>query len=124
MKYTELRIGKIIRVKSSGVNKTVSCLLDNGRMYTKELLDGGEDFFEGVPLTTDILKAAGFFKQKETQYAKIYNMEAGTIFTINYVDGVFAPTTHGTEFRFVHQLQNLYFALFGQELDLTSILQD
>jgi hypothetical protein len=85
-----------------------------GEIYENESIKE----FSPIPLTEDWLVRFGFiFSNNQTQAKKYYN-ESGNIFGLNFVDGVYEFTWGATPIRFVHQLQNLYFALTGEELQL------
>lgn len=79
-------------------------------------------YHEPIPLTPEILEACGFVKRKEMFYKGEYCINIndrdvlvgsrGTIFNgdPNYGVGI------NYELKYLHQLQNLYFALTGEEL--------
>lgn len=87
----------------------------------------------GVPLTPEILESYGFVKS-ENQYSSsgyFYTLTIQTLDDINYYDTiVFA--SEGTwvkivaiqhiKFQYLHQLQNIYFALCGTELTKNGLL--
>jgi hypothetical protein len=73
-----------------------------------------EDFmklYDPIPLTEEWLLKFGFKidKQHECDFASI------GVFTISFRDNFFYDYTN---LKYVHQLQNLYFALTGEELTI------
>lgn len=73
-----------------------------------------------IPLTEEILLKLGFEKltsKKDGFLADTYTCKKGTSFIV-YFDGVRLSVSfwQGNEKKYVHQLQNLYFALTGEEL--------
>lgn len=82
-----------------------------------------ESQLEGVPLTPGILKAMGFI-WKSTDEGPQCEMK-GTDFVL-FDDGsvgvggwVYSDFVHvGNSAKFLHQLQNLFFALTGEELNI------
>lgn len=76
------------------------------------------DDFQPIPLTPEILKKAGFVKEG-LRYSKdwVYLWQDGNniVFALAEMQeaiGTFLPV------KFVHQLQNLYFAFTGEELEI------
>jgi hypothetical protein len=121
MKASELRIGNLLRDK---VTKTelkvikltekdiVTFVIDRSKF---PLQDGWG--IEPIPLTEEWLFKLGF----ETDHIEWWN---GIICLGIFKDGIYyLPTDQisfriGKEIEYVHQLQNLYFALTGEELIL------
>jgi len=109
----ELRIGNYIL--SDGIIVKVTGLSDEYRIWWKWHLGDNvynadndrEDQIDPIPLTMEILEKCGF---------------SGAWTTINGLDGnlmgVKLPELE-YEIKYVHQLQNLYFALTGNELNIT-----
>lgn len=118
MKPNELRIGNWIKEK-------------DGRLI--HIHDGfGIDHyeqFEPIPITPEILKQAGFDfipdwdypdRSKDDAFVKIPYIISETnnnVYGLSwYIAGIFASTP--TELIYLHQLQNLYFALTNEELQI------
>jgi hypothetical protein len=88
------------------------------------------DEFEPIPLTPEILEKCGFEKSKEEVYGeeylglKLYNgicryeicFFPGNTFTS--ISLFHKGELIGRTWEYLHQLQNLYFALTGQELNV------
>jgi hypothetical protein len=83
--------------------------------YIHELANNAQGRFEPIPLTEDWLVKFGFEKLQNNLYSKgrlTYHKTYGWKILENWVkkwSGV-------QELKYVHQLQNLYHALTGQEL--------
>lgn len=91
--------------------------------------DEGDYFFEPIPLSESILLKAGFEKidmsdQDETDDTIWYETEwpvIGVLTTCDKERGnyVFDENTDTLRIKYLHQLQNLFFALCGEELNIT-----
>jgi hypothetical protein len=74
------------------------------------------DFIECIPLTTEILEKCGFQKKDiffEKKPLGIYINTETIDIDVWYIGAVRLKTKH---LKYLHQLQNLYFALTGEEL--------
>ncbi len=118
IKESELRIGNLIlntagetvRVKNIQ-EKSINMLVDGDGVSGSYSLD----FFTGVPLTPEILEKCGFEK-RITDNILFYFHNCGYVDL--YVDGgKFISYHFKFEIKPLHQLQNLYFALTGNELE-------
>lgn len=115
----ELRLGNFIRYNEvfEGVfmepNEGQLTADDMVFIFESDLLETAEP----IPLTAEWLERAGFEREAETVW-RHKNSQHVYETTINeYVYRV--PGTSLTIIKYVHQLQNLYFALTNQELDFT-----
>ena len=130
MKANELRIGNWVEVYSDDGRY---CLLHEVDLIKEDGIGIGYDFdakysweeITPIPLTEEILLKAGFHKEHEFQDFYIFS-ESNWCFT-NTGDNLFYirdNTDLADEFGickkidYVHQLQNLYFALTGEELNI------
>lgn len=109
MKASELRIGNYIQNFHSNCDITqvdVECFTGNG--YYDGEMDG-----EGIPLTDEWLVKFGFeilgVLVKQNDHMRLL-CEYGVYF--------FQTAIVKTEIKYVHQLQNLYFAVTGDELTI------
>ena len=126
---TELRIGNWVNWKDNGIIRIVTISQNDGansgsswNTWTKF-----EDL-EGIPLTPDILEKCGFVIRSSilTVYdgRTLSNYRLKGIWVYVYSDGEIKVTS-GSGVRehiwikYLHQLQNLYFALCGKELAIT-----
>lgn len=118
MKATELRIGNYLNGKQGHV--IITEIRTNNSV---KILDNTSSFYVGtclqpIPLTEEWLLKFGFKQISERVYIKNYHYgyEFGitNIFIIKN-DNYFMRYKH---IQHVHELQNLYFALTGEELIL------
>jgi hypothetical protein len=84
------------------------CIMEIGKDYPSAIVD--EDRLSGIPLTEEWLLKLGFEK---TQGCFLKNGIRLLAIRDLYFRGSFPIKT---DIKFVHQLQNLYFALTNQEL--------
>ena len=134
MKATELRIGNYI---TSGVNGIFNKdLMNTGRVLEIGLIDKKfeqiycecEESFEwffkdnyfGIPLTEEWWFKFGFRKHPNDipTYAKSFGNSEYAFCIYQYADSSFYAQIIGKKIMLnsVHQLQNLYFAIAGEEL--------
>ena len=128
MKANELRIGNLIHHNNDGINEVVEIksigykaegysgyyLTYKGGSSTLESLFGDDYLNTPIPLTEEWLvkfgykyKSYGYGEEEWKQWSfKGYSLNG---FTCN---------TSGVNIKYVHQLQNLYFALTGEELTI------
>lgn len=137
MKSTELRIGNIIKIK----NPILKDLIDEGfqKIYTDRttviyvgydylgvIIDNSEveimlQDVEPIPLTEEWLLKFGF--EKKPMYGKHnrYFFIKNKLYYCQHDFYSFVYSNNSLEIKepkYVHQLQNLYFALTGEELTL------
>ena len=131
----ELRVGNIINSKLLGTNHTVMGFLknrDGGIIIYTDLQESYSeiDDWQFILLTYEILLKCGFTKLESGWFSKSYFTdckEMSETMAINYniitgrcgivdtdCEGCIAMT--GQVLKYLHQLQNLYFALTGAEL--------
>ena len=120
MKAEELRIGNFIIVSNPSspiyLSKKPTVEICNYH-HISDICKGDEDWvYEPVPLTEQWLIDFGFVK---CSVSDAYNSHHLTIYK---EDGSFWSDviTFGLEIKHVHQLQNLFFAITGEELDYKS----
>jgi hypothetical protein len=118
MKATEFRIGNIVYVK--GKVDELNGIADNDYYSTGYGHGVWDDDIEPIPLTEEWLLKFGFLLDLHHHRRLTYSLNRITTYM---QDGIFwIDLTHDTlEIKHVHQLQNLYFALTGKELELTQI---
>lgn len=108
METTELRIGNYFQWKSIASMGRGIDRITHGQQIMDYI-----SFKEGVPLTEDWLLKFGFEKEENGYYKSnrhhIVVNETGFYYRV--------PGTTLTRIDFIHQLQNLYFALTGTELE-------
>lgn len=119
IKPEEFRIGSTVWLKSKDKPYTIASGHD---------IDEGidSDDFEPVPLTEEWLLKFGFEKgSNETNKKCFYKRDFVFIFYSDGIGGRFSKCffqsacTHTlSEIKYVHQLQNLFYALTGEELQI------
>jgi hypothetical protein len=125
MKANELRIGNLINIKCIARQcldadfEEQECNIYN----IKGILEGNNDFlYEPIPLTEEWLLKFGFEVNRQTKEDNnIWRCSCTEgYFEVEQIIGFFLWDNHcyGTEIKYVYQLQNLYFALTGEELQL------
>jgi hypothetical protein len=139
IKASDLRIGNLImeageqsnvyaidrggisfyRINDIPVNKETGCTLN-----------GGEDRFTPIPLTPEWLERCGFMRKENTMQVDglemTFQINESTYFSscggINgglYVLCLCRGNYFANNLQYLHQLQNLYHALTGEELIIT-----
>jgi len=117
MKSTELRIGNIIESRTKHPVKA--------NWGTLRALENGEKTYFPIELNDDWFKKLGFFKDDGYWKKDAYNDADGWDIIIRILDvrkffsneHLYYNYTNGiVKIKYVHQLQNLFFALTGQEL--------
>ena len=115
LKATELRIGNLINP-------------DNPIMVEAwMLLPESKINFIGIPLTEDILVKLGFFKSSNNWFRFTFGASKNVkeITTLHYNLTSYTTSLFGDEaleavylkeIRYLHQLQNVFFSLTGEEL--------
>jgi hypothetical protein len=112
IKANELRIGNWVNVQDQSVQLS---FIDN---------EDNEEF-EPIPLTPEIVEKCGFVnkavhefwmsKQATHLWANVaYSMTGHVLLK----DTIHSGSVRITNIKFLHQLQNLYFALTGEELEI------
>jgi hypothetical protein len=127
IKANELRIGnwvydpfsksfiQVVNITETGINEGWDGSMDMGYVLSQQAI--GEEDIEPIPLTPEILEKA------DCSYIGIddwYSNFEPTWIMRNEDDG-FTLIIEGKEFRkikYVHEYQNLYFALTGSELEI------
>lgn len=78
--------------------------------------------YEPIPLTEEVLKRLGFMYDKETcTWSYTISLERfDYVFELEHINDEVFITIHNIEwnYKYVHQLQNLFFGLTGFELKL------
>src|SRR5574343_389431 len=107
----ELRIGNWVKI---------------GQFYTTIcFINGDEDYFEPIPLTPEIFEKAGFKYDEGMESYDLFTssglISIATDYSFfigdNHLECGFAGGNKSLV-KYLHQLQNLYFALTGEELQI------
>ena len=111
MKANELRIGNYVMGNSPyriGISQMVT--MD---WYDKTHKDS---YCEPIPLTEEWLVKFRFESNGSQFWYKSYDYTVDTRGNKFVVHSDYSTPSYGTEVKYVHQLQNLYYALTGEEL--------
>ncbi|SKA29840.1 hypothetical protein SAMN04488128_103179 [Chitinophaga eiseniae] len=135
IKVTDLRINNLINYR--GAEMYVYSLDRGGHTFFKIndiainketgcTIDGGEMVYSGIPITAEWLGRFGFIRGENVANRNVfYSTGAHKYIYAVYLDGevslrdvtsVCTEVFTGVKIEFVHQLQNMYFALVGEEL--------
>lgn len=123
MKANELRIGNWYL--STKFQVPVICEMgDFYEIYARA--DGSseytvDDIFEPIPLTEEWLLKFGFRNECGYNCAVCYTLDFNSGLTINFLNKelyCYLNSIRLDNIKYVHQLQNLYFALTGNELTI------
>jgi hypothetical protein len=126
MKASELRIGNLIINPNSGITFIEKVFNINSNAINEFYEQGGSvrlplDYIQPIPLTEEWLLNAGF---KEAYTANYIKDDIGIYlgdFTVTLeADDPYCSHNVSQKIQYVHQLQNLYFALKGEELQFKS----
>ena len=123
MQAAELRIGNW--VMGNAPYKVDINSIATHAIYEKN----GEDYCKPIPLTEEWLLKFGFAKEESTSYKYYSNDNVRFCFEVMFTNNGFwviierMQSTDRTRmnmghYNYVHQLQNLYFALTGTELTI------
>lgn len=119
MKSNELRIGNIIEIDQYPNNRVITTIECGNDIDQVIKLNG-----KPIPLTEEWLLKFGFLKYKYGHNAyrqKSFIIEEGLLknYPYGFRKRIFKEDSLGlTYLKHVHQLQNLYFALTGEELQI------
>ena len=110
IKANELRIGNLVKDDDLYYEVDITVLLDI-------------DSFEPIDITEEWLLKLGFKKQAKTYWISLYSLKAELHFEVYIKDMVLYLKSDNSNFifdpiKYIHQLQNLYFALTGEELEI------
>ena len=116
MEANDLRVGNLIMIRhgSFGYKESFVC----AHTFT----NGSLSFSKSIPLTEDWMVKFGLRQERLTEF----DANIGCWYTFNGFRFLFKYDANqrihngvlGIEIKHVHQLQNLYFALTGEELNL------
>jgi hypothetical protein len=118
MKANELRIGNLIRFNNLIEKEKIVTVTGRFLLPFSEDVGDISNYYQPIPLTEEWLLKFGFEKIGEYWYKDRFFIEMlfGRLnlrITINNAESAYANSV-----QYVHQLQNLYFALTGNELEI------
>lgn len=122
MKASELRIGNFIE-QPNGLNQVFSIDAYGGVINTYEQED-----IKPIPLTEEWFLKFGFYKDDRGEEDSVcrFDISGKFMFSFHLMPDGKINTWYNNEYpehgvvKFVHQLQNIYFALTGEELEIKS----
>jgi hypothetical protein len=131
MKINELRIGNYISPLGMGITVVEGLCIWDGLIHSSNFAERGIEDFEPIPLTEEWLLKFGFedvdlnmsgsnwlVKEQKgiwRQAIRIAYSERSDEWSLT-LECVSPPTLSISRLKYVHQLQNLYFALTGEEI--------
>lgn len=117
MKANELRIGNWVEFPNLLIKQQQIVYIDARKEDTS--------YIQPIPLTEEWLLKFGFSIINESSAGKKYGYVVNSIFSSDLIIICWKTTKEigkffrsNLEIKYVHQLQNLYFALMGEELTL------
>lgn len=121
VQFNELRVGNLMHVGNGIYERVLEILCDSITTETKQ----GIFDFEGIPLTPEILEKAGFKYDEGMESYDLFTssglISIATDYSFfigdNHLECGFAGGNKSLV-KYLHQLQNLYFALTGEELQI------
>ena len=128
MKANEFRIGNLIHVKTIVESAKVMSItprffssLAGGRSFEDQAnnLELAEHYLP-IPLTEEWLLKFGFERSVAKRNSNIFTLMGEGISIFKEKGYWYSTFTQRSSIKHVHQLQNLYFTLTGEELVLTS----
>lgn len=120
LKSNELRVGNYVK----GIGYNISWLVEG---IESEYIYSSKSWrllncFEGIPINPEWLLKFGFVEKIDAYFYNDYCIEDihnGVTWVISEFDHITDEfTAIGCGIKYVHQLQNLYFALTGEELTI------
>lgn len=117
----ELRIGNFVEyyIGSDGMGWVWHKVDGQDILFCEEFPDKFNKSHRPIPLTESILVAAGFVKLPLNNEDEWY-WSNGPVELEQYDDGYILMAGYDRDVNNLHQLQNLYFVLTGEELPITT----
>lgn len=115
----ELRIGNYVKFLNTEIQVTgISNRFAATLIETKQFIDSKLFHYKPIPLTEEWLIKFGFIKDGKEFNKWCGDYEYSFSFEYGFVFGQLVDYSHEIKIKHVHQLQNLYFALTGEELTI------
>lgn len=117
MEANELRIGNYIKTKQ-GVEQFTPFMMFG--MYNTEVLsvERFDDRYKPIPLTEEWILDFGLKKEKDRSMGFNYTNNSKRFKLVRGNKGYGVKNSNYYKTKYVHQLQNLYFSLTGEELTI------
>lgn len=118
MKANELRIGNWVYIPQHKENKQIGAIYENGRFMTKDFQHSFSSIecASPIPLSEEWLLKFGFEKKENGVF--INNIAISNTHGWFTYNASFYEYDNLIDIDHVHQLQNLYFSLIGEELTI------
>jgi hypothetical protein len=111
MNVNELRVGNWVLCATHGI---VDVQVDADIL---KLIQDGARYFHPIPLNIEILDKCGFFYQDNNSYQLDTNLGFSIWGRVESGFNVYVDSDEiGRSIKYLHQLQNVYFDLTGEEL--------
>jgi hypothetical protein len=123
IKETDLRIGNWVIYKPygnrDGEPKRIAGLLGMKAWFDKHTNESAMfHYLEGIPLTPEMLEKCGFVNNPDGIWREPFKLVRDKIFEGYILDDIFIHSQTNTRLIHLHRLQNLYYALTGNELQV------
>lgn len=135
MEKNELRIGNVVYDSLNQSYDIVIGINNNDTVDFPFGLNNDISFIEGIKINSDVIKTLGFIQDKPTEefYVKTYNdpLDKNYIkMTMFFFNGrwtlcvIFgeSSSTVINDIKYVHQIQNAFYSVTGQELEIDNLL--
>jgi hypothetical protein len=135
MEKNELRIGNVVYDSLNQSYDIVIGINNNDTVDFPFGLNNDISFIEGIKINSDMIKTLGFIQDKPTEefYVKTYNdpLDKNYIkMTMFFFNGrwtlcvIFgeSSSTVINDIKNVHQIQNAFYSVTGQELEIDNLL--
>lgn len=136
MEKNEIRIGNIIYDSLNQSYDVIIGINNNDTVDFPFELNNDIRFVDGIKINSDIIKTLGFIQDNPTEefYVKTYNdpldknyikmtmFFANNKWTLCVIFGEVSSTVIN-DIKYVHQIQNAFFMVTGEELDINNLLK-
>lgn len=120
IKANELRLGNVVLL-GKDYQHIYQIIYDRMNGYSINHKDYKEEYFEPIPLTEEILIASGFASDHKKDWWYHSGIILGYLTTDENFEFEFSNKCVPTQLKYLHQLQNLYYSLFGNELQIKDL---
>ena len=136
MEKNQIRIGNIVYDSLNQSYDIVIGINNNDTVDFPFELNNDICFIDGIKINSDIIKTLGFIQDNPTEefYVKTYNNSldknyikmtmffANNKWTLCVILGEVSSTVI-KDIKYVHQIQNAFFMITGEELDINNLLK-
>lgn len=136
MKKNEIRIGNVVYDFLNQSYDVITSINNNDTVDFLYESNNDINFVDGVKINSDIIKTLGFIQDNPTEefYVKTYNdpldknyikmtmFFSNNQWTLCVILGEVSSTVI-KDIEYVHQIQNAFFMVTGEELDINNLLK-